>query len=222
VVSLITKKTLSHAYATGRGGIVTRGHAEIVETKADQFQIIITSIPFRVVKADMIAGIAELVQEKKLEGIKALRDESTKDIRVVIELKNGAQPQKVLNYLYKHTELKKLFTTTWWRLVDGVPQTLSLKRFLDEFVSNTVRQWYVVDVSLNFARPKSVSIFYLVLKKPLIISTKLSKLIRASKTCRLHTLRLIAKFKFSTLQATAILEMRLQRLANLERQKIRR
>jgi hypothetical protein len=114
------------AYATGRGGVVVRGEAEIFETKNGQFQIIITSIPYRVLKSNLIENIADLVRDKKIEGIKGLRDESTKDIRVVIDLKSGTQPQKVLNYLYKHTELETTFHYNVVALVDGIPQTLAL------------------------------------------------------------------------------------------------
>jgi len=97
------KKDIAHAYATGRGGVVVRGEAEIVEAKKGAHQIIITSLPFRVNKATLLQKIASLVHEKKIEGIKDIRDESTSDIRVVIELKSSAHPQSVLNYIYKHT-----------------------------------------------------------------------------------------------------------------------
>ncbi|MFA6397696.1 MAG: DNA gyrase subunit A, partial [Candidatus Paceibacterota bacterium] len=127
-------KDIFHAYASGRGGVVCRGEAEIVEQKGGLFQIIITSLPYRVNKADMIVAIADLVHEKKLEGIKGLRDESTRDIRVVIDLKSGVNPQKVLNYIYKHTELENTFHFNVVALVDGVPQTLSLKSMLLAFV----------------------------------------------------------------------------------------
>ena len=121
---------LIHAYSTGRGGVVTRGEAEIIEQKNGTFNIVITSIPYRVNKATLIESIADLVQEKKLEGVKALRDESTKDIRIVIELKNGIVPQKVLNYIYKHTQLEQSFNFNIVALVDGVPQPLSLKSLI--------------------------------------------------------------------------------------------
>ena len=127
---------LEHAYATGRGGVTVRGEAEIVEQKSGVAQIVITSIPYRVNKSDLISSIATLVSEKKLEGIKGLRDESTKDIRVVIDLKTGVHPQKVLNYLYKHTQLEQMFHFNMVALVDGVPQTLSLKSMLEEFISH--------------------------------------------------------------------------------------
>ena len=129
-------KDLAHAYATGKGGVVTRGVAEIVENKAGQMQIIITSIPYRVNKAEMIIQIADLVREKKIVGIKGLRDESTSDVRVVIDLKQGSFPEKVLNFLYKHTQLEETFHFNTVALVNGVPQTLSLKAFLDEFIKH--------------------------------------------------------------------------------------
>src|SRR5665647_2795685 len=101
------KADLLQAYSTGKGGVVTRGNAEIVEGKKGDYQIIITSIPYRVNKStSIIERIADLVRDKKLEGVRGLRDESTKDIRVVVDLKSGAHPQKVLNYLYKHTALE--------------------------------------------------------------------------------------------------------------------
>jgi DNA gyrase subunit A len=125
---------IQHAYATGRGGVVCRGEAEIVETKLGQSEIIITSLPYRVNKADLLTKIAEMVKEKKLEGIKDLRDESAKgDIRIAVYLKPGVPPQKVLNYLYRHTELESTFHYNMLALVDGVPQTLSLKTMLEEF-----------------------------------------------------------------------------------------
>ena len=129
-------KDILHAYSSGRGGVVCRGEAEITEDKNENLQIVITSIPFRVNKANLIMAIAELVQEKKLEGIKGLRDESTKDIRIVIDLKNSAHPEKVLNYIYKNTQLESNFNFNIVALVDGIPQTLSLKSILLEFISH--------------------------------------------------------------------------------------
>jgi DNA gyrase subunit A len=216
---IYNKKDIAHAYATGRGGVISRGVAEIVETKADQFQIVITEIPYRVVKADLIANIAELVQEKKLEGIKGLRDESTKDVRIVIDIKNGAHPQKVLNFLYKHTELEKPFHFNIVALVDGIPQTLSLKDCLVEFIKH--RQEVVRRRSeYDLRKAKEREHILLGLKKALDHIDEVIKTIRASKDVTEAHKNLMSKFKFSTLQATAILEMRLQRLANLERKKI--
>lgn len=213
------KKDLLHAYTTGRGGVVVRGNADIVEDKKGNFQIVITSIPYRVNKADMIVRIADLVRDKKLEGIKGLRDESTRDIRVVVELKSGAHPQKVLNYLYKHTALEDTFHFNMVVLVDGVPQTLSLKGILEEFIKHrqdVVRRRTQFD--LNQARAREHIL--LGLKKALDHIDEIIKTIRASSDVPTAHKNLMAKFKFSELQATAILEMRLQKLANLERKKI--
>jgi DNA gyrase subunit A len=210
---------IRHAYATGRGGVVTRGEAEIVETKNGQFQIIITSIPFRVLKSNLIEKIADLVREKKIDGIKGLRDESAKDIRVVIDLKSGAQPQKVLNYLYKHTELETTFHYNVVALVDGVPQTLSLKDSLSEFIkhrSEVIRR----RTEFDLARALEKEHILLGLKKALDHIDEIIQTIKKSKDTPDAHAQLMKKFKFSEIQATAILEMKLQRLAGLERKKI--
>ncbi len=128
------RKDIAHASATGRGGVTVRGEAEIIEQKNGQFQIVITSIPYQVNKASLIEKIASFKIEKKLDNLKDLRDESTTDIRIVIDLKSGANPQKVLNYLYKHTELESNFNYNMIALVDGVPQTLGIKEILEQFV----------------------------------------------------------------------------------------
>ncbi len=210
---------IRQAYATGRGGVVTRGEAEIVETKNGQFQIIITSIPYRVLKSNLIEKIADLVHEKKLEGIKGLRDESTKDIRVVIDLKSGAQPQKVLNYLYKHTELESTFHFNMVALVDGVPQTLSLKGAISSFIDHrkeVVRRRTEYDLKRALEREHIL----LGLKKALDHIDEIIKIIKKSKDTPDAHAQLMKAFKFSDIQATAILEMKLQRLAGLERKKI--
>ena len=212
-------KDMLHAYSSGRGGVVCRGEAEITETKSGMFQIIITSIPFRVNKANLIMAIAELVQEKKIEGIKGLRDESTKDIRVVIDLKNGAHPEKVLNYIYKNTQLESNFNFNMVALVDGVPQTLSLKSILDEFITH--RKEVVKRRSqYDLRRAEEREHILLGLKKALDFIDKVIKTIRASKDGATAKINLIKEFKFSDLQATAILEMKLQKLAGLERKLI--
>lgn len=216
---IFNKKDIHHAYATGRGGVVTRGVAEIVETKAGSFQIIITSIPYRVVKADLIVRIADLVRDKKIEGIKGIRDESAKDIRIVIDLKGGTHPQKILNSLYKHTQLEESFHFNLVALVDGVPQTLSLKTFLSEFISNrqnVVRRRTAFDLRKAEDREHIL----LGLKKALDHIDKIIKLIRAAKDVETAHAALKKEFKFSDLQASAILEMKLQKLAGLERKKI--
>src|SRR3989339_1124131 len=216
---IFDEKAIHHAYANGRGGVICRGHAEIVENKTGNFQIIITSIPFRVNKADMIIKIADLHRDKKIEGIKGLRDESTKDIRVVIDLKSGVHPQKVLNYLYKHTQLEDTFHFNLVVLVDGVPQTMSLKPILEEFITHrqiVVRRRTEFDLRKAEAREHIL----LGLKKALDHIDEIIKLIKKSKDVNEARMNLMKTFKFSEIQAQAILEMKLQKLAGLEREKI--
>lgn len=213
------KKAIAHAYANGRGGVVCRGEAEITEDKKGNFSIIITSIPFRVNKADMQEKIAGLVRDKKIEGIREMRDESTSDIRVVIELKSGANPQTVLNKLYKHTQLEDTFHFNMVALVNGVPQTLSLKAILEEYIKHraeVVRRRTQYD--LNKAKDREHIL--LGLKKALDHIDKIIKLIRAAKDVPTAHAGLMKTFKFSEIQAQAILDMRLQKLAGLERKKI--
>ena len=210
---------IAHAYATGKGGILVRGEAEIIEDKAGKASIIITSIPYRVNKSDLITSIADLHRDKKIDGIKDLRDESTSDIRIVIELKNGAYPEQLLNFLYKHTRLEETFHINAVALVDGVPQTLSLKAFLEEFIAHrkdVIKRRTEFDLRKAEAREHIL----LGLKIALDHIDEVIKIIRASKDVDEAKVNLIKKFKFSDLQATAILEMRLQRLANLERKKV--
>jgi DNA gyrase subunit A len=210
---------IKHAYTTGRGGVVVRGDAEIVEGKKGDYQIVITSIPFRVVKADLITKIADLVHEKKLEGIRDIRDESTKDVRIVIELKGTGHPQTVLNYLYKHTQLEETFHYNLVALVDGVPQTLSLKAMLESFVAHrkdVVTRRTKYDLRVAEAREHIL----IGLKKALDHLDEIISLIRKSKTVDDARSGLMSKFKFSEIQAQAILDLRLQKLAALERQKI--
>jgi DNA gyrase subunit A len=213
------KKAIAHAYANGRGGVVVRGEAEIVEDKRGAFSIIITSLPYRVNKADMQEKIANLVREKKIEGIREMRDESTDDIRVVIDLKTGAQPQTVLNKLYKHTQLEDTFHYNMVALVDGVPQTLSLKSILEEYIKHraeVIKRRTQYDLGKAQAREHIL----LGLKKALDHIDKIIKLIRAAKDVPTAHAGLMKEFKFSEIQAQAILDMRLQKLAGLERKKI--
>ncbi len=212
-------KDMLHAYSGGRGGVVCRGEAEITEDKNGNAQIIITSIPFRVNKANLIMAIAELVQEKKLEGIKGLRDESTKDIRVVIDLKSSAHPEKVLNYIYKNTQLESNFNFNIVALVDGVPQTLSLKSILVEFIAH--RKEVVKRRSLyDLRKAEEREHILLGLKKALDKIDRVITIIRSSKNSALAKVNLMKEFKFSDLQTTAILEMKLSKLAGLERQAV--
>ncbi len=218
---IFNQTDITHAYTTGRGGVTCRGEAEIVETNKGGFQIIVTSIPYRVNRADLIIKIADLVRDKKIEGIRDMRDESTDafDTRIVIDLKTGAFPQKVLNKVYKYTQLEEKFHFNMVALVHGVPQTLGLKTILEEFLAHreeVVRRRTEFDLRKAQAREHIL----LGLKKALDHIDEIIKLIRASKDAPEAHANLIKKFKFSELQATAILEMRLQKLAGLERKKI--
>ncbi len=213
------KADIKHAYATGRGAVTVRGEAEITEDKKGNSIIVITSIPYRVNKSELITKIADLVRDKKLEGIKDLRDESTKDIRVVVELKNNAQPQAVLNYLYAHTQLEDPFHYNVVALVDGVPQTLSLKSILERFLEHReeiVRRRTEFDLRQAEAREHIL----LGLKTALDHIEEIIALIKKSKDVSEARAGLMSKFKFSEIQASAILEMRLAKLAGLERKKI--
>lgn len=216
---VFNEKDIHHASTTGRGGVVVRGVAEIVEPKLNQFQIVITELPYRVNKADLIQKIADLVREKKIEGIRDMRDESTKDIRIVIELKSGSQPQKVLNSLYKHTQLEETFHYNLVAIVDGVPQTLSLADIIGEFVSH---RKIVIKRRTEFDLAKALDREHILLglSKALDHIDAIIKLIKKSKDVEEAKQSLMKEFKFSERQAVAILEMRLQKLAGLERKKI--
>jgi len=217
--TIFGEKDIHHAYATGRGGMTVRGEAEITEDKKGQYQIIITSIPFRVNKSELIIKIADLVREKVVEGVKGLRDESDKDMRIVLDLKQGSYPEKVLNLLYKHTQLEETFHMNTVALVHGVPQTLSLKSILEEFIIHridVIRRRTKFDLDAAEAREHIL----LGLKKALDHIDEIITLIRASKDVADAKAGLMKKFKFSDLQAQAILDMRLQKLAGLERKKV--
>ncbi len=218
---IYNKKDILAAYSTGKGGIVMRAKAEIQEGKADQFKIIITEVPYGINKATLLEKIADLVQEKKIEGIKDLRDESNKDgVRVVIDLKKDSYPKKVLNKLFQLTELQTTFHFNMLALVDGIqPRVLNLKNILEEFIKHrqvVIRRRTEYDLEKAKDRAHILEGLSMALDKiDLIIKT-----IRASKDKEEAKANLISKFKFSDRQAAAILEMKLQQLANLERQKI--
>ena len=218
---IYNSKDILTAYATGKGGIVLRGKAEIEEQKGGYFQIIISEIPYQVNKADLVEKIANLVKDKKLDGIKALRDESDKDgVRIVVELKKDSYPKKILNALYKHTTLQTTFHVNMLALIDGIqPKVLTLKMILEEYIKhreNVIRRR--TQFELNKAKDRAHIL------EGLLIALKniddVIKVIKASKDKEVAKDSLIKKFKLSERQAIAILEMRLQSLANLERVKI--
>ncbi|MBI5139954.1 MAG: DNA gyrase subunit A [Candidatus Vogelbacteria bacterium] len=218
---IYNEKDIAHAYATGRGGVVVRGVAEVVENKNGTFQIVVTSIPYQVNKAEMIVKMADLVHEKKIEGIKDLRDESTTtdDLRIVVDLKSGAYPQKVLNALYKYTDLEQTFNFNMLALTSGVPRVFSLKGILEEFLDH---RKIVVKRRTQFDLKKAEEREHILLglKKALDHIDEIIKIIKKSKDVADASKNLISAFKFSEIQATAILEMKLQKLASLERKKI--
>src|SRR3989338_8425066 len=215
-------KDIERAYATGRGGVITRGEAEVVESEKFGFQIIISSIPYQVNKSEMIIKMADLVREKKVEGIRDIRDESDREekVRIAIDLKTGTNPQNVLNNLYKFTDLEKTFHFNVIALVDGIqPQVLRLKDILQYFISH---REVVVRRRTQFDLNKASDRAHILegLKKALDHIDAIIKTIRASDDRDDAQKQLMAKFKFSDKQAVAILEMKLQSLANLERQKV--
>ncbi|MFA5062341.1 MAG: DNA gyrase subunit A [Patescibacteria group bacterium] len=218
---IYNKKDILNAYSTGRGGIVVRAKADIHETKSGQFQIIVTEIPYNINKSTLLEKIAELVTEKKLEGIRDLRDESNKDgVRMVIDLKKDSYPKKVLNKLFQITELQTTFNFNMLALVDGIqPRVLNLKTILEEFIKHrqeVVKRRTAFDLAKTKDRAHILEGLKIALDKiDLVIKT-----IRASKDKEAAKVNLMSKFKFTDRQATAILEMKLQQLANLERQKI--
>jgi len=215
------KKAIRQAYISGRGAILTRAKVDIEERKNRQFDIVIQEIPYQVNKAELIKKIAELVQEKKIEGIRDVRDESDREgMRVVIELKNDVAPQRILNQLYKHTDLQKDFHMNMIALVKGIePRLLSLKDVLVEYLEY---RKIVIRRRTQFDLKKAEERAHILegLAKALDVIDKVIATIKKSKDKDDAHKNLISVFKLSAVQATAILEMRLQTLAALERQKI--
>lgn len=215
------QKDILNAYATGKGGIVTRGRADISEDKHGNFQIIITELPYQVNKATLVEKIADLIKEKKIEGVKSLRDESDKEgIRVVLDLKKDSYPKKILNSLYKNTSLQSTFHVNMLALVDGIqPKVLTLKMILEEYIKHREEVVYRrTEFELNKAKDRAHILSGLMIALKNI--DEVIKTIKASKDKEVAKLNLIKKFKLSERQAIAILEMKLQSLANLERTKI--
>jgi DNA gyrase subunit A len=218
--TIYNEQDIVNAYATGRGPVVMRGKAEIVEGKRG-FQIIISEIPYQVNKAELIIKIADLVKEKRIDGIKDLRDESDKDgMRIAVDLKQDAFPRKVLNQLYKYTELQKSFHFNMLALVDGIqPQILGLKGLLEKFIDHR-RDVVIRRSKFELQKAKDRAHILEGLKKALDHIDEIIKIIRASQSKEDAAANLIKRFKFSDRQAAAILDMRLQALAGLERKKV--
>jgi len=212
---------IKNAYATGKGSVVMRGKTEIVETKTGAYRILITEIPYRVNKATMLEKIAELVRDKKLEGIKDVRDESDKDgLRVVIDLKKEALANKILNQLFSYTQLQETFHMNMLALVDGIePHVLNIKTILEKYLEH--RQVVIRRrTEFELKRAKERAHILEGLKKALDHIDEVISTIKKSPSKEEAHDNLMKKFKLSDLQSTAILEMRLQTLAGLERKKI--
>lgn len=208
-------------YHTGRGGVVMRAKTNIEEYKKDRFAIVVTEIPYQVNKADLIMKIADLVRDKKLTSISDLRDESNREgIRIVIELKRDAFPKKVLNKLFKYTMLQKTFNLNLIALVDGIhPRLLNVKEVLQYFIDHrftVIARRTQFDLDVAEARAHILE----GLKLALDDIDKVIETIKKSETKELAAQNLQKQFGLSDRQTKAILEMRLQTLAGLERQKI--
>ncbi|PIQ77783.1 DNA gyrase subunit A [Candidatus Peregrinibacteria bacterium CG11_big_fil_rev_8_21_14_0_20_46_8] len=208
-------------YMNGRGGIAMRAKAEIIEKKGGRFAIVVTEIPYQVNKATLVAKIADLVREKRIVGISDLRDQSNRTgIEVMIELKKDAYPKKILNQLFKLTQMQSSFNMNMIALVDGIqPRLLNLKQVLEYFIEHrkiTITRRVQYDLKIAKARAHILE----GLKKALDHIDEVIKTIKQSKTKEEAHASLMKKFKLSDKQASAILEMRLQTLAGLERKKI--
>ncbi len=217
---IVGREGIEQAYGTGKGRIVVRGVAHIEEMKAGRFRIVITEIPYQINKTTLIERIADLARSGKIDTISDLRDESDRrGMNIVIELKKNAQPKKVLNRLFKYTALQSTFGVSMLALVDNEPRTLPLKKSLLIFIQHrqeviTRRTQFELDKARHRAH---------ILEGLLIALTNLDDVIdtiRKSPDAEIAKERLITRFNLSDIQAQAILDMQLRRLAALERQKI--
>jgi len=214
-------KDIKQAYATGKGGIVMRAKTEIIEQKAGVFKIIVHEVPYQVNKASLLEKVAHLVQEKRLEGIKDIRDESSREgVRIVIDLKKEAYPKKILNRLFKLTQLQETFHVNMLALVDGIqPRILTLKMILEEYIKH---REVIVKRRAEFELERAKERAH-ILKGLKIALTKIDQIIntiKKSKDKDQAKINLIKKFKLTEVQSLAILEMKLQQLAGLERLKV--
>ena len=217
---IMGKESIAEAYRTGRGKVKVRSRAVIEELPKGRQQIVVTEIPYQVNKARLVERIAELVKEKKLEGISDLRDESNRNgMRIVIELKRDANANIVLNNLYKHSQMEDTFSIIMLALVNGVPKVLNLKEMLHHYVEH---QKDVVTRRTKFELNKAEARAHILegLRIALDNIDAVISLIRLSKTTAEAKTGLMNKFGLTDIQAQAILDMRLQRLTGLERQKI--
>ena len=219
---MFDRKGIIAAYSQGKGPIVVRGKAEVFEEgKSGRTQIVITEIPYQVVKSSLVEKFAELVQEKRIEGIKDIRDESDKDgLRIVFDLQRDAHPQKILNRLYKFSDLQKTFHLNMLALAEGIqPKTMSLEEVLSYFI---VHRKQVIERRTRFELQKAQERAHILegLLKCLANIEEVIKIIRRSGTRDEAQNNLMKRFRLTQVQANAILETKLAQLARLERQKI--
>jgi len=220
--NIYSSKEILEAYSLGKGAIVTRGKAEVVENeKTGRSQIIITEIPYQVVKSSLIEQLALLVQEKKIDGIKDIRDESDREgMRIVIDLQKDAYPQKTLNRLYKFSDLQKTFHLNMLALVDGIqPRVLSLAEVLSYYLLHR-KDVVTRRVTFDLTKAKERAHILEGLHKCLANIDLVIKIIKSSASREDAMKNLMARFKLTEIQANAILETKLAALAKLERQKI--
>ncbi|MDP3703477.1 MAG: DNA gyrase subunit A [Candidatus Omnitrophota bacterium] len=214
------REGIKDAYQTGRGSLKIRAKAQIEQLKGNRQAIVITELPYQVNKATLLETIAKLVQEKTIEGISDLRDESDKDgMRIMIELKRDANDQVVLNQLYKHTQLETTFGIIMLSIVDGRPRVLGLKAMLQTFVDHR-KDIIIRRTKFELARAQERAHILEGLKIALAHLDAIIKLIRQSKSPQEAKEGLVKTFDLSEKQAQAILEMQLQRLTALERDKL--
>lgn len=213
-------KGIYDAYLTGRGRVRVRGKVEIEEAKNGKVSIVIKEIPYQLNKSSLVEKIAELVKEKKLTGITDLRDESDRDgIRVVIEVKKGEEPELILNKLYKYTELQNTFGIILLALVNNIPKVLTLKEILEEYLKH---RFEVIVRRTKFDLDKAEKRAHLLQGFVIALENidRIIEIVKASPDSNAAKENLIAKYSFSEAQAKAILELRIQRLTGMEREKI--
>ena len=217
--TILGREGIKQAYTTGKGKITLRAEAEIEEMSGGKQRIIVSSLPYQVNKAKLIENIADLVKDKRIEGISAIRDESDRkeNVRIVIELKRDANPQVVLNLLYKNTQMQDTFGIIMLALVDGEPKILTLRQCLDHYIEHRRK---VILRRTQFELDKAEARAHILegLKIALDNIDEVIKIIRESYDDAKE--RLMARFGFSDIQAQAILDMRLKTLTGLQREKI--
>jgi DNA gyrase subunit A len=217
---ILGTRGIRQAYSTGRGSVIMQAKTQIEPMDGGKHAIVVTELPYQVNKKNLIEHIAELVKAKKVDGITDLQDYTDKHgMRVVIELRRDAHPQRILNYLLKHTSLRTTFGVNMLALVDNVPRTLSLPQVLHYFIKH--RQEVIrrrIEWELEQARARAHILEGLI--RALDLIDEIITLIRASRTVEVARTGLVEQFQFSVIQANAILEMQLQRLVNLERQRL--